>query len=789
MVTIVTEATATYAPDDSDLQDNVNDLVSGRDQVAVQHSNQTASSSSSSSQQPQIVHGLIPVSNRFWFAVLSVNAFPEAGLLNQKDGMRFATFPKDLPLSARPEEMHWFCIDEDLVYLSFSNDWGPLNIAMFYRFCVHVHQMLLEDDLAGKHLCLYTSSHAHSKANAALLCALYAMTIDHVSPAEALYPYTELELKPFRDAGYGRADFSLTMQDILYGMRRALDHQLLDLTTFDLEEYEHYEQVQNGDWNWITPHFLAFASPKDKAYMAMLAASGGQTCALPHTTAAPPVGLRNTIDYFAKRHVGLVVRLNNPLYDRKAFVSKGIAHKDLYFDDGSNPSDDIVHTFINDADRTIAQGRVIAVHCKAGLGRTGVLIGAYLIWKYQFTANEAIGYMRIMRPGCVVGPQQHYMYQRAATWMQWGVEHRLRTELRKELQDPVPRTPSVKRTQIAIATPHASPESKPTPCVGQPRKSPSPKRRRVGLLGSSSTENTDSSASFGSVGDGSNSAVNSFTEASTESDHSSDHSQGPAESTRLTSKHVGSTLQSESLTKMARSSDSEHVANSVKSSAKSHGTLYTHSATSRPGNKQAQAAPLVSTTKTRVQAENLRAESEERDTKIVEALTSPPQTQHSATIRSADSRAKKEESVPLRGVERCQSNRTDEEVLGVLPHRSTPARTAAENAKRMASPTVSSSPQRTSPKSTVRRVVAVTPTPAANSSSLSGSRPRQPGTSISTSASGLSRISSPVTAATGVPRRLPTSSASPSKSRNLAPRERENVPPAPRTRFVARPRP
>jgi len=39
------------------------------------------------------------------------------------------------------------------------------------------------------------------------------------------------------------------------------------------------------------------------------------------------------------------------------------------------------------------------VHCKAGLGRTGCLIGAYLIYKYAFTAVEVIAFMRILRPG------------------------------------------------------------------------------------------------------------------------------------------------------------------------------------------------------------------------------------------------------------------------------------------------------------------------------------------------------------------------------------------------------
>ena len=47
----------------------------------------------------------------------------------------------------------------------------------------------------------------------------------------------------------------------------------------------------------------------------------------------------------------------------------------MYFDDGSNPEDDIIRDFIAMADRYIDAGKMVAVHCKAGLGRTGVLIG------------------------------------------------------------------------------------------------------------------------------------------------------------------------------------------------------------------------------------------------------------------------------------------------------------------------------------------------------------------------------------------------------------------------------
>lgn len=48
-------------------------------------------------------------------------------------------------------------------------------------------------------------------------------------------------------------------------------------------------------------------------------------------------------------------------------------------------------------------------HFLAGLGRTGTLIGAYLMKHHKFTAAEAIAWLRICRPGSVIGPQQNYL--------------------------------------------------------------------------------------------------------------------------------------------------------------------------------------------------------------------------------------------------------------------------------------------------------------------------------------------------------------------------------------------
>ena len=62
----------------------------------------------------------------------------------------------------------------------------------------------------------------------------------------------------------------------------------------------------------------------------------------------------------------------------------------------------------------------LAVHCKAGLGRTGTLICCYMMKHYGFTASEAIAWNRIARPGSVIGPQQYYLQSQQHTMWQLG---------------------------------------------------------------------------------------------------------------------------------------------------------------------------------------------------------------------------------------------------------------------------------------------------------------------------------------------------------------------------------
>ena len=95
----------------------------------------------------------------------------------------------------------------------------------------------------------------------------------------------------------------------------------------------------------------------------------------------------------------------------------------MIFDDGTCPTLPMVNEFVKIAHEMITvKKKAIAVHCKAGLGRTGCFIGAYLIYRYGFTANEIIAYLRFMRPGMVIGLQQHWLHLNQGAFRSWWWE-------------------------------------------------------------------------------------------------------------------------------------------------------------------------------------------------------------------------------------------------------------------------------------------------------------------------------------------------------------------------------
>jgi cell division cycle 14 len=255
-----------------------------------------------------------------------------------------------------------------------------------------------------------------------------------------------------------------------------------------------------GDFNWISPHFLAFASPQHQP-VTTISPSSPEYAKLPKSVSdvqrskTLPNPFKNVLSHFVSRNIGLVVRLNSELYSSSYFTALGIQHLDMIFDDGTCPPLSLVRNFVNLAHEMITvKKKGIAVHCKAGLGRTGCLIGAYLIYKHGFTANEIIAYMRFMRPGMVVGPQQHWLHLNQGTFREWWHEDTMKekyaamvpstptrlnkTRLASNGQTFTPPNGSQKRAalgELEVNMEHApstgvQDENLPAPTPGQPRK-------------------------------------------------------------------------------------------------------------------------------------------------------------------------------------------------------------------------------------------------------------------------------------------------------------------------------
>ncbi len=307
----------------------------------------------------------------------------------------------------------FFTIDDSLPYNPFHLDFGPLHIGHLYRFAVTLHNILNNDKNQGKSVVLYSATNSRDRANTACLLSCYMVLVQGWAPHQVLAPISQVDppFMPFRDAGYSTADFTISIQDVVYSVWRAKERGMIDLTSFNLEEYELYERVEKGDFNVISKDFIAFASPKQLKYSnseVIIEDENGLSSTFKHV-----------LDYFKKNNVQLVVRLNSHLYDSSEFEKRGIKHIDMIFEDGTCPTMEIVQNFIGVSEAVIANGGKIAVHCKAGLGRTGCLIGAHLIYTHGFTANECIAYMRIIRPGMVVGPQQHWLYLHCNEFRDW----------------------------------------------------------------------------------------------------------------------------------------------------------------------------------------------------------------------------------------------------------------------------------------------------------------------------------------------------------------------------------
>ncbi|KAJ1475761.1 protein-tyrosine phosphatase-like protein, partial [Baffinella frigidus] len=281
-------------------------------------------------------------------------------------------------------------------YQNYCSDFGPVDLATVVSFCRRLSKLLNDPRLGQRPVVYYSDIDIESQTNAAFLMGAYLVVTLGWSPDDAAAPFHGIQpspFKPFRDATDLPSDFDLTIRDCLRGLARGFYAGWFDLASFDVEQFKRHD---NAGMSRICPTFIAYKGPAD---------AGPNR---PDYALAPDSFLQRF------RHAGVsdIVQLNKGQYGTGVYSEEGIQHHYMPFTDCATPSVDIVATFLRVVQD--AEG-VVAVHCLAGLGRTGTLIGLWLMGKMGWGARECIGWMRIVRPGAVIGAQQHFLVQAETT--------------------------------------------------------------------------------------------------------------------------------------------------------------------------------------------------------------------------------------------------------------------------------------------------------------------------------------------------------------------------------------
>jgi len=301
---------------------------------------------------------------------------------------------------------HYFCTDRSIVYEPFFADFGPFNLGQTYRYCKMMDEMMQDPKLHGKRIVHCCLPDPKRRSNSAYLVCAYLVVIQRQPANVAFQPFNFADppLMPYRDAlANPNSVFPLTVLDCLHGLECSIRLRLFDWERFNVESYEFFEKVENGDMSWVLPgRMLAFAGPYPNSK---------------DEEGFPTWTPEDYVPVFLDAGIRLVVRLNREMYDKNRFIKHGIKHVDLYFADGTCPSKDIINKFLHIAE---CERGPMAIHCKAGLGRTGTLIGLYAMKHLRFPARAFIGWNRICRPGSILGPQQQFLVDCEAMMFQAG---------------------------------------------------------------------------------------------------------------------------------------------------------------------------------------------------------------------------------------------------------------------------------------------------------------------------------------------------------------------------------
>ena len=258
-------------------------------------------------------------------------------------------------IADRPD-IYFFSSDLHEEYTPFNKDFGPVRLSSVYKFCHLMHEKMSDPRLCARRLCYYAEKDVALRTNAAFLLGSFLMLMHDYTAEQVktcIYAAGARFFLPFRDAAEECPTFHLELADCFNGLQRAVYASWFNLGTFNLPMYLLFDYGA-CDLHVVCPKFVAFRGPDRHER---------RPC--------------NFFEAFQFLGVSDVIRLNDATtYESSDFVEHGIRHHDLEFPDCTAPGPDVVRKFL----AVVSKSRgVVAVHCKAGLGRTGTLIAIWIM--------------------------------------------------------------------------------------------------------------------------------------------------------------------------------------------------------------------------------------------------------------------------------------------------------------------------------------------------------------------------------------------------------------------------
>jgi len=132
---------------------------------------------------------------------------------------------------------------------------------------------------------------------------------------------------------------------------------------------------------------------------------------------AEPYGLEE-FNWLRQQGIQIVISLTEVPPARNWINDAGLMQLHEPIEDMTPPTQEQIDQVLQWIDRANASGMGVAVHCTAGLGRTGTILACYFI-NQEMAARDAIDEVRRLRPGSIETDDQIAAIQEYARRQGW----------------------------------------------------------------------------------------------------------------------------------------------------------------------------------------------------------------------------------------------------------------------------------------------------------------------------------------------------------------------------------